>query len=180
MKKQETEKKRDRGIALLYILFIYISLPVMPGLWEKLTRYTGNFANYFAAVILAVFGLFIIFYLISKQKDIRNFVWLAILAFAYAWSLGKLKLSIEKIHFVEYGLLSLFVFRALRHNIRDKSIYLCSGIVVFCLGFLDEGIQYILPNRVYETKDVVVNGFAGLLGLLLIGLCFQPELKGPK
>ena len=180
LKKQKSEKIRDWGIVLFYVLFIYISLPFMPGLWGELSRYTGNFANYFAAIILGIFGLFIIFYLISKQKDIRNFVWLATLASAYTIGLSRLELSIERVHFLEYGLLSLFVFRALKHNIRDKSIYLWSGIIVFCLGFLDEGIQYVLPNRVYETKDVIVNGVAGILGLLVIGLCFQPELKNPK
>ena len=177
LKKQEAKKIGDWAIVLSYTLLIYISLPLMPGLWGKFTRYAGNFADYVAAVILAVFGIIIIFYLISKQKDIRNFVWLAILAFAYAWGLSRLKLPIERIHFIEYGLLSIFVFRALRHNIRDKSIYLWSGISVFCLGFLDEGIQYVLPNRVYETRDVIVNGIAGVLGLFLIGLCFQPKLE---
>ena len=83
-------------------------------------------------------------------------------------------------HFIEYGLLGFLVFRALRHNISDKSIYLCSGIIVFCLGFLDEGIQYVLPNRVYQISDVIVNGISGVLALLIIGLCFQPELESLK
>lgn len=180
LEKQRLKKIQDRWIAVSYILLIYISLPVMPGLWGKFARRTGNFTNYFAAFILGLIGLFIVFYLIYRRKDIRNFVCLAILAFAYAWGLSRLKLPIERVHFIEYGLLSLLVFRALRHNIRDRSLYLWSGIVVFCLGFLDEGIQYALPNRVYETKDVIVNGVAGILGLLVISLCFQPELKSPK
>ena len=180
LQKQETKKIRDYGIALSYILFIYISLPLMPGLWERFAAKVGNFADYFTAVLLAVFGLFIIFYLISKRKNVRNFIWLAILASAYAWALSSLEISVERVHFVEYGLLTLFVFRALNHNIRDKSLYLWSGIAVFCLGFLDEGIQYLLPNRVYNTRDVVVNGIAGILGLLVIGLCFQPKLENLK
>ncbi|MBZ9578193.1 VanZ family protein [Patescibacteria group bacterium] len=177
MKRYKTEKIRDWAIVFSYALLIYISLPMMPGLWEKFTRYTGNFADYVAPFILGFIGLSVIYYLISRQKGIRSFIWLLILASAYAWGLSRLELSIERVHFLEYGLLSLFVFRALRHNIRDKSIYLWSGIAVFCLGFLDEGIQYILPNRVYETKDVIINGFAGILGLFLIGLCFQPKLE---
>ena len=96
LKKQKSEKIRDWGIVLFYALLIYISLPLIPGLWEKLTRYTGNFANYFAAVILSAIGLSIIFYLIFKQKDIRNFMWLLILASAYAWGLSRLKLPIER------------------------------------------------------------------------------------
>lgn len=150
----------------------------MPGLWKRFQACAGDFANYVAAVVLALFGIFIVFYLIAKRKAIRNFVWLIILASAYTWGLSRLELPIERIHFIEYGLLSILIFRALRHNLRDKSIYVWSGIAVFCLGLLDEGIQYLLPNRVYDTRDVIVNGIAGILGLLLIGLCFQPRLKG--
>ena len=176
LKRQELRKAIDIGAALSYSLFIYISLPIMPRFWERLTGYVGNFANYAAAFILGLIGLLIIFYLISNRKGFASFIWVVILASAYAWGLSRLELPIERMHFVEYGLLSLFVFRALRHNIRDRSIYFWSGLSVFCLGFLDEGIQYLLPNRVYEIKDVVVNGVAGILGLLVIGLCFRPKL----
>lgn len=177
MKKRQIKKIRDWGIVFLYTLLIYITLPVAPGLWGRFTKVAGNFANYFAASILALFGLFIIFYLIAKQKAIRNFIWLLILAAAYSFGLSKLKLPIERIHFVEYGLLAALVFRALRHHIRGNAIYVWSGVAVFCLGLLDEGVQYILPTRVYDTRDVIVNGIAGILGLLLIRLCLQPELE---
>lgn len=175
LKKQRIKKIKDWGILFFYTLFLYISLPFMPGLWGRFTQKVGNFADYFAAFILGLIGLFIIFYLISRQKDIHNFVWLAILAFAYAVALRSLKLPVERVHFVEYGLLSVFVFRALRHDIKNKSVYFCSGVIVFCLGFLDEGIQYLLPNRVYNTRDVVVNGVAGILALFLIRLCLRPQ-----
>lgn len=177
MKKPQVKKVRDWSVVTFYTLFIYITLPVMPGLWNRFSRVAGNFANYLAAFILGLIGLLIALYLIIKQKDIRNFIWLAILACAYVLGLNRLKLPIERLHFIEYGLLGLLIFRALRHKIRNKSIYLWSGIAVFCLGFLDEGIQYLLPNRVYQTRDVMVNGLAGVLGLLLIGLCFQPKLE---
>jgi glucan phosphoethanolaminetransferase (alkaline phosphatase superfamily) len=169
-------RARDWLIAFCYILFIYISLPVMPRLWEKFVQKAGIFANYFAAFILSFSGVLIILYLIAKKKNIYNFIWLAILALAYAWGLSRLKFPIEKMHFIEYGLLSIFVFKALRHNIKSRSIYLYSALIVFCVGFLDESIQYVLPNRVYDAKDVIVDGAAGILSLLLIGLCFQPQL----
>ncbi|MEA2094202.1 MAG: hypothetical protein U9P11_06540, partial [Pseudomonadota bacterium] len=37
--------------------------------------------------------------------------------------------AIEVIHFVEYGLLGLLVYRALRHRIHDYSIYFASALV---------------------------------------------------
>ena len=149
----------------------------MPSVWGEFTRRLGNLADYFAALILGLAGIALIFYLRAQRKTMINFIWLAILASFYVLALSRLQLSIEKIHFVEYGLLSLLVFRALRHNIMNRSLYFWSGLIVFCLGWLDEGIQYALPNRVYDTRDVIVNGLAGILGLLIIGLCLQPRLE---
>jgi len=174
---KQIHRTRDYWFAVSYILLIYISLPLMPDLWIRLTKYAGSFTNWFAAFVLLLFGLFIIFYLLTQQKGVRNFVWLGVLSLCYAWGLSRLELAVERVHFVEYGLLSVFIFRALRHKIKGKLIYFWTGSSVFCLGWLDEAIQYILPNRVYDTRDVIVNGVAGILGLLLIGLCFQPELK---
>lgn len=168
---------RDRLIALLYILFLYGSLPIMPGLWERFQAFAGDFANYVAYVILLALGLCITEYLIVKQKGFQSFIWLVVLVSLYILGLNKIELAIERMHFIEYGLLSILMFRALRHNLKDKSIYLWSGIIVFCLGFLDEGIQYILPNRVYDSRDVIVNGLAGVLGLLLIRFVLRPKIQ---
>lgn len=180
LKRQKIRLIRDWGIVLFYTAFIYITLPIMPGVWESFTKKVGNFSDYLAGFALGVIGLFIIFYLSINKKNIWNFIWLAMIGSAYACGLSILKLSIERVHFIEYGLLSLFVFRALRHNLKSKFIYLWSAIIVFCIGFLDEGLQYLLPNRVYDTKDVIVNGIAGVLGLLLIGLCLSPKNKNDR
>ncbi|MFC1699099.1 VanZ family protein [Candidatus Omnitrophota bacterium] len=149
----------------------------MPGLWSGFVRRVGSLADYAAAGILIIFAVWIIFYLISKQKDSSSFIWLAVLACIYAFGLSRLRLAIERVHFIEYGLLAVFLFRALRHNIKNRSVYLWSGITVFTLGLIDEGIQYLLPNRVYDNRDVIVNGLAGILALLLIGLCWQPKFE---
>ena len=176
MKEMKAEKIRDWCVLIFYTLFIYISLPFMPRLWANFRRYAGGFTDYFAAFILGLIAILIISYLIATRKDIRSFIWLAILIFVYGFALSRLELPVERVHFIEYGILSFMVFRALRHDIKGINIYLWSAIIVFCLGFIDEGIQYILPSRVYDTRDVVVNGIAGILGLLTVGLCLQPKL----
>ncbi len=40
-------------------------------------------------------------------------------------------------------------------------------LITLLCGWGDEGIQHILPNRVYDIKDVRLNGMSGLLGLCL-------------
>ena len=45
----------------------------------------------------------------------------------------------------------------------------------FFIGLGDELIQGILPNRVYQTPDVVLNFCGGILGELIL-ITFNPGL----
>jgi VanZ family protein len=36
------------------------------------------------------------------------------------------------------------------------------------LGWLDEGVQYLLPDRVYDNLDVALNAGSGLVGALCL------------
>jgi putative Mn2+ efflux pump MntP len=182
MVEQETkrfriERIRDWLIVFLFTMLIYLTLPIMPQAWKGFRRLAGGYANHIAAIILVIIGFIILIYLIRQRRGGRSICWFLVLALIYAWALSRLKLPVERIHFLEYGLLSVFVFRALAHDIKNRSIYLWSALIVFSLGLVDEIIQYFLPNRVYDTRDVIVNGLAGILGLLIIALCFQPDLK---
>lgn len=163
---------KDWTIVGVYTGFIYATLSLMPGVWKWLTQQVGRPINYLAVIILTVAGAFLLWYLIfvRRDKNISSYVWFLLIACLYIYGLGKIHRPAEKIHFLEYGLLSYFVFRALRNDIKNRSIYLWTALIVFLLGFLDEGIQWFLPNRYYDIRDVIVNGAAGLLGLGVI--CF--------
>ena len=177
---QDKAKIQDAAIAISFALLIYGSLPFAPGFWAKIAKITGVFSGYIAASILLLAVIAIALYLGIKKRGLVHFIWLAVLSVFYAAGLISLKLPIERIHFVEYGLLAFLVFRALRHYSGGKALYLYSGIAVFGVGFIDEAIQYILPNRVFDARDVIVNSAAGVLALLLIRLCFQPLPKSAE
>jgi hypothetical protein len=150
---------------------------MMPKVWNYLSKYIGNFIVYFPHISLAAIGLSLFLYIIfHHQKDISVYLWFGIIAYLYIYGLGKLELPIERMHFIEYGILSCLVFRALYHDLKNKLIYFWVSIIVFCIGFLDEGIQYILPNRVYNTHDVIVNGAAGILSQMIIAFILRPSL----
>jgi VanZ family protein len=40
-----------------------------------------------------------------------------------------------------------------------------SSILVFIIGLVDEFIQWLLPNRVGDLRDVAMNTIGGLLGI---------------
>lgn len=166
---------RDWTIVCGYTSFIYATLAVMPGVWKWLTQRIGRPIDYSAPILLMAAGALILWYLIfvRRDKNIFTYVWLVIIACLYIYVLKKGRLPIENIHFFEYGLLSYLVFRALRNDIKSRLIYLWTFLIVFCLGFLDEGIQFILPTRVYEFRDVMMNGTAGLLGLAVVAFVIK-------
>ncbi|MBN3039023.1 MAG: VanZ family protein [Candidatus Omnitrophica bacterium] len=168
-------KQRDWTVAVIYILFIYFTLPIMPGIWKKLNSFSESLANLLPVTLLVTAGVFIIMHLVFSRKSAFSFISLAILWFIYSLGLSTIKLPVEKIHFIEYSFLAILVFRALRHNFEGRVIYLWSSLAVFILGCIDEVIQYFLPNRVYDLRDVLINGFAGVLGLALLGFCLEPR-----
>jgi len=51
--------------------------------------------------------------------------------------------------------------------------------VTAILGWLDEGIQAILPNRVYDVRDVGFNALAGLMAIAAsLGLAWARRRRG--
>ncbi|MDX1630617.1 MAG: VanZ family protein [Thermoanaerobaculia bacterium] len=80
----------------------------------------------------------------------------------------------ERIHLVEYGILGLLLHEALvlhRRGSPDRGWRhpaLGAVILVAALGWLDEGIQHLLPNRYYDLRDVALNAVAGILAVGLV------------
>lgn len=98
---------------------------------------------------------------------------------AYWWLLGTLTtfigyayylrdIPIEAVHVLEYGILGLLVYRALVHRVQDYSVYVMATLIVGLVGVIDEYIQWLIPLRVFDLRDIRTNLLAG--GLAQIGL----------
>jgi hypothetical protein len=102
-------------------------------------------------------------------------------AVLYVLLLSRLRLPEERIHYLEYGLLAGFLYCALleRHNrlfsrpgtrLGSRVIRALGPILgALCLnalfGWLDEGIQALLPDRHYDLRDVMMNALAGTIAI---------------
>ena len=125
----------------------------------------------------------LIYFLIYRLKirALPNYIWLLILTGLYIHLTLKLRNSpVEVTHFLEYGLLSIFIFRALIHHIKDKSIYFSAALIILLIGTLDEIIQWIIPGRVWNFKDVGLNVFSGGLTQLAIWQVIGPKSISEK
>ena len=76
---------------------------------------------------------------------------------------------IERIHFVKYGLLSILIFAGQKgSNTLAKMIP--AIVLSISLGCLDESIQYFVPNRVFDMRDILLNFTGSLYGAVFISL----------
>ena len=81
----------------------------------------------------------------------------------------------EKIHFLEYGFLGLLLCKTLSYRIKDRSAYWLALLIVYLIGMTDEGIQWALPSRVGEYRDIWMNITSGGLAILSVFLVIRPR-----
>ena len=82
--------------------------------------------------------------------------------------------AVERVHFLEYGLISLLFYGAWS-DAADVSIValpITAGVIV---GTLEEWFQWFIPNRVGEARDVLLN-----LVAIACGLAFSIGVDTPR
>lgn len=135
-------------------------------------NYGKNLFGYLVLIIVVLCLIGGILYLTrntARGVSVRNYLWLVGVAGVYGYVTLKLwKHPEEAIHFLEYGLLSFLFHRALRHHVHDVTIYFTASFIVLFVGTIDEIIQFIIPSRVGDFRDVWLNFLGG--ALLQIGL----------
>ncbi len=101
-------------------------------------------------------------------------IWLGIIAI-YLLVLLRMAVPEERSHLIEYGVLAIFIYEALLE--RQKSVgkikhaWLKAILMASVIGILDESIQLLVPERVFDPIDIAFNTLAAILavgGSLLI------------
>ena len=128
---------------------------------ESDTRALFNLVIIFSAILFLVFSQ-------SRDEANKSKTVLAILFLALGIFLAtRMKIPVEKIHLVKYAFLGYLVMRDLgRHNPKEASII---PAFIFCMfiGLLDEAFQYFLPDRVFDTRDIMFNAIGSVWGIIL-------------
>jgi hypothetical protein len=75
-------------------------------------------------------------------------------------------LTVDRIHFVEYGILGLLCFHAVGPEKGKARRAAYAMVAVFAIGFLDESIQGLLARRYYALQDLVIDLLAGFLPMM--------------
>ena len=82
----------------------------------------------------------------------------------------------ERFHLLLYGMLSVIVFWALKLDIKNKRVYIYTIIVAVSLGTIDEFIQGILPMRVFDLRDILMNWLSSGMGELFVIFVLRPNI----
>ncbi len=139
--------------------------------------------GYFVLIVLSIGAIYLFYYLIFKLK-IRipsRYIWLFVITGLYIYFTLKLwKIPEEAFLFLVYGLLGFFLFKALSHNIKDKSIFFTATLFALFIGTFDEIFQWITPERYWDFRDVGLNGLSGGLFQLAIWKVVSPKFISEK
>ena len=163
---------------------IFLTIPVARSIQRFVSNNWGRkFFGYFVLSFICMAFIILLYFLIYKLKIrfISNYIWLLLIAVLYTYFTLKLwKIPEEAIHFLEYGLLSFFLFKALSHNIRDRSIYITAALFALLIGTFDEIIQWMIPRRVWNFRDVGLNLLSGGLFQLAVWKVLRPKIISEK
>lgn len=137
-----------RLIVVVYTIIILAALPFARQVWSVVGDKNG---------FLLLSGLYAgsLGFLYIR---IRNIIYIGVLAFITFVIFWLVPLPIERIHFVEYGILGWISWRAF-----GKGAF----IYVISIGILDELIQGVLPNRVFDFRDICMNLTGGGIGIYM-------------
>ncbi len=165
-------ERRAWTIALGLVGAIYLSLYPLPVLLEALRE--RNLLRLAVAALFAAAALGVVVLAVARRAGWREWAVLGAAALAYLLLLSRMTVLQERLHLVEYGAVAL-AFRAAfaarlgarRSDGRAAVLPVAAAALAATVaaGWLDEGIQALLPNRYYDIRDVGFNALAGALAL---------------
>ncbi len=159
--------------ALGLLAAIYLSLYPLPFLLEFLRA--RNLLRLSVAALFGAAALAAAAWALRRRAEWREWAVLAAAALVYAYLLSRMTVLQERLHLLEYGVVALALraafaarFVGRRGDSRAPDL-LATGAAALgatvAAGWLDEGIQALLPNRYYDVRDVGFNALAGALAL---------------
>jgi len=156
---------RSWAVLIVYVLAIFASLPFVRGVVIALQQQNllGGAVTllYFVAVVAVAYH--VVFDV--GLSDRIAFLALVLLAGVTGAMILGLAIPEERIHFIQYGLMALLARRALEWHWQPWQQYVGAFLIAAGAGWVDELIQGLLPNRVYDLRDVAINAVAALLAL---------------
>jgi len=178
----DTAPKEPEWLSWCYVaigvLVIYSTIPVARALRKLIADQVGlDLFLYVTVSLVLIAGIMAVVNLRRRKLPANAYLFLFIIIGAFMVYIYQLRdIPEEAIHVAEYGAIGILVYRALVHRTRDFSIFVMATLIVGTIGVLDEYIQWIVPSRVFDLRDIRTNFIAGALGQLAIVTGLRPRL----
>jgi len=155
-----------------YVLLIYALLPLGPKIGLSLLR-TGPGAWLLGPglpIIAVALAVVVMVVLTRRQAPPWAYAALAVVAATYVVAFSWLRSAhLERTHLPEYGVAALLAWRAIHPLVPGTFAgYAAAAVLAATIGYVDELIQWVLPGRVYDLRDVGMNALGAVLGTLVL------------
>ena len=169
---------------MAYVGLVYASLPVSRDVLIALDQHELMgwviTASYFGAVVLVVYH---VVFDVRLADRVAFFALVGLGLVVGALVLG-MSIPEERLHFLQYGLMALLARRALGAR-GPWAQYGLALAIAGLAGWGDEVLQGLLPDRVHDPLDVLVNVVAAALALagyeaLHNQLGWRPRAASPR
>jgi hypothetical protein len=153
-----------------FVVFLFATIPIGFPIASAIVVRIGhdafrNSINAAAAFLGAGF-----LWLVFRQPHLRRLpvvLSLAAIGAAYLYFFSVLEVPVKRIHFMEYSLLSVLVYRALRPDAPPR-IYLWCAVAAMLVGSSEEALSLLSARRFGAVSDVLWDTTGGLLGTLVL------------
>ena len=164
----------------LWALLIFLTIPFARDIIDLVKETSGlEVISYGVVLLTLLIGTAAIVFVVRRPGATPlNLLILAGIAGIFIFLTFRLgqRNPAEALHYVEYGVLSLLLYRAFTHRFSDCGIYLAAILVGTIVGVLDESIQWLTPRRVFGFSDVWLNVTALALTQAAIAAGIRPKL----
>lgn len=176
----EPDQRRNSWLlVLLFSLLIFCTIPLARMIQGMFEAWLGRRAYFVAAAIMGIFIAIVVGAYIfrrRKRRILRRLGWMALLLGGATWVIrNQLQTPAEAIHFFQYGILSFLLFRAWSHHVTDRLIYPIAFMSLLVIASLDEFLQWMMPGRYWDFRDIRLNAMAGLFIQGIIALVINPS-----
>ncbi len=179
-----TPPRESEAVSWAYVLLctlaIYATVPIARDIQEFVQLNYGReifLSAVMTCVIAAAAGT--VFYLVYlyRSRVWNRLFWLFAITSIWVHTALQLKHSPEEsVHFIEYGILGLLLYRALVHRFRDRTVFLIALLLGVIVGTVDEIIQWIVPERLFGFGDIALDTVSVGLMLAIVLMAFRPPI----
>lgn len=154
----------------LYAFIVLLTIISTLIFGQPLVEVLGNQdirAAIFLIVMMLVGATIVVHGLKTRPSKTEITIWLG-LAAVYIMFFLRLGLP-ERSHLMEYSVLAIFIHKALiERESQGNQVWmpaLLAFVATLIIGTIDECIQIVIPDRVFDPNDMLFNGLAGLMAI---------------